>query len=211
MSPLAIGATVGVGAAIALGLSSNAEASQSPAVDYNLPSTDELFPVYNDTANMSTNPMPTLVNSPDANLQAFLSVIRKAESNNDYYALVGGGRFDSLSCHPSFTDATMRTKSAYGLGPGWRNSHAAGAYQFQPATWRDCVAGLRMNGDFSRESQDKGAVFLIKRRGALENVLAGDVQGAIIKLQAEWQFLTVPAWPASRVSSTYADFGGSFA
>lgn len=148
-------------------------------------------------------------NTTNENLQAFLAVLRLGESAGDYGALVGGGRVVDLSHHPAFTDASMTTKSTWGTGPGWRNSHAAGAYQFQPQTWKECSVGCHLNGAFDQASQDTAAVYLIKRHNAYNAVLSGDIDTACSLLTNEWQSLPVRgvAW----VSVNYEQNGGTLA
>jgi muramidase (phage lysozyme) len=160
--------------------------------------------------NDGSNPL-NYPNTEAEQIDAFLSVIRYAESADDYGAIVGGGRNMDLSHHIAFTDATMARKSAYGNGAGYRGSHAFGAYQFQPQTWKECSDALGLNGDMSQGNQDKAAVFLIKRRGAYQAILDGDIQVACDLLKNEWQFLTLPRWDWLTVANTFVDNGGSTA
>jgi hypothetical protein len=48
-------------------------------------------------------------------------------------------------------------------------SHAAGMYQWQPSTWRDAVTAMAKDGieikDFSPESQEKVATYMLERQG----------------------------------------------
>ena len=77
------------------------------------------------------------------------------------------------------------------LGPGFR-SNAAGRYQFMSFTWDDYkVSGA----DFSPAWQDKIAVRLIQfKRQALDEVIAGNIAGALLKLSWEWASLPVGPW-----------------
>ena len=138
----------------------------------------------------------------NANLSAFLRVIRAGESSQDdiaYRTLYGGGVFDDFSSHPN----TVVTAGGY-------TSTAAGAYQFLYRTWK----GLGLP-DFSPANQDKGAVMLIERRGALQDVEAGRFERAIQKCNKEWASLpgspygqkTMSMEQAKRV---YEEYGGTF-
>jgi len=114
------------------------------------------------------------------NLSAFLLMIQYAEGTigaNAYRMLYGGGLFNDYSRHPN----TAITK--YGI-----TSTAAGAYQFLYSTWRGLQQNLKLP-DFSPSSQNRGAIELIKRRGALGDVLAGRFTQAIYKCRKEWASL----------------------
>lgn len=72
-----------------------------------------------------------------------LSLIKQYESNNNYNVGYGGA------------DLSKAPLDEYGF-PSWEGkdgSHAAGAYQFEPATWRKYASQLGIK-DFSPESQD---------------------------------------------------------
>jgi lysozyme len=114
------------------------------------------------------------------NLKAFLIMIQYSEDTygkNAYRKLYGGGTFSDLSKHPN-------TKiSKWGL-----TSTAAGAYQILNKTWLGLQQELGLQ-DFSPASQDRAAIALIKRRGALEDVMAGKFVQAITKCRKEWASL----------------------
>lgn len=132
-----------------------------------------------------------------ANLRAFLALIRWCEGTageDGYRTRFGGGLFDSFSDHPGGT--VTRT-----LGGKPITSSAAGAYQFLQSTWDECRDALGLP-DFSPESQDKAAIFLIKRRGALEDVEAGRIEAAIAKCAKEWA--SFPGSPYSQPTKTLA-------
>lgn len=114
-----------------------------------------------------------------ANRQAMLRVIRFAEGTADdrgYNRIFGGQEVDDLTHHPDICVKFRRTCSS-----------AAGAYQFLTTTWNSL--GLP---DFTPANQDKGAIELIRRRGALGDVDAGRFEDAIAKLSPEWASL--PRW-----------------
>jgi len=105
------------------------------------------------------------------------------ESGKSYQRVVGaGGYFDPTKKeHPNkvgiITDA----------GP----STAAGAFQIVNKTWNDPKLGFSKNlGDFGDPSNQVAAgAALIQRRGALEDVLAGNIVDATKKLPREWEGL----------------------
>lgn len=146
------------------------------------------------------------------NVAAFLAVVRAGEGTagpDGYRTLFGGGLFDSFADHP---------RQAFKSKWGWTS--AAGAYQFMVAipgktkvdTWTECVKALNLP-DFSPESQDLAAVFLIDRRKALDDVLAGRVEAAIARCADEWASLPgsrygQPTRSLKQALKTYAEHGG---
>jgi muramidase (phage lysozyme) len=111
------------------------------------------------------------------NVKTFLDFLAKAEGG-DYNVVVGGGTFDDFSKHPGRVG--LRTKE----GP----STAAGRYQITKTTFDDVAPKLGLK-DFSPRSQDLAAVYLLQRRGALEDVAGGNWDEAINKLGKEWASL----------------------
>lgn len=165
----------------------------------------------------------------DANVRAFLAMIRTAEGTadgNGYRALFGHRPdaprlFTGWADHPriasQFTDRNGRRL--------WTS--AAGAYQFMAIsrtptggattvdTW-DRVSRALGLPDFSPASQDAAAVELIRRRGALADVRAGRFEAAVGKCRAEWASLPGAGYGQREVdldtlAQAYADAGGSFA
>ena len=106
-------------------------------------------------------------------VRATLDTIAWAEGA-DYNVKFGGGRF-SGNQHPNDCIPFRDTCST-----------AAGRYQFLYSTWR----GLGLP-DFSPTNQDVGALMLIRGRGALDEILAGDFAGALRSgaLGREWASL----------------------
>ncbi len=88
------------------------------------------------------------------------------------------------------------------LGGHELTSTAAGAYQFLARTWDECAAACGLK-DFSPASQDTAALFLIDRREALGDVLAGDWPAAIGKCNKEWASL--PGSPYGQPTRPLAD------
>jgi len=105
----------------------------------------------------------------DANLRAFLKLIRDAESSDDYRALVGGGRFNSFATHPTFGEGFKGIPTKYRRKDGSViNSTAAGAYQIVSTTFIGLIKTGKFPGPetFSPENQDAMAIELIRQRGA---------------------------------------------
>lgn len=140
------------------------------------------------------------------NLSAFLRVIREGETSQDdraYRMLFGGELFDSFADHPR----KLVKKSGY-------SSTAAGAYQFLSGTWDECKKALKLP-DFSPGSQDKAAVFLIKRRKALNDVIAGRFENAVGKCGLEWASLPgspygQPTKTMDKARKVYEKYGGKY-
>jgi len=144
------------------------------------------------------------------NVRAFLKAIRLGEGTSDakgYQRIVGGGEFrvppwahpERPVYIPSISD--------------W--STAAGAYQFLAKTWKGLVKKYGFE-DFSPASQDEAAVGLIAGRGALDDVLAGNIETAIWKCRQEWASLPGSAHgqrtePLARVLAEYKANGGTIA
>jgi len=126
-----------------------------------------------------------LLNHPK--IRAMLNVIKKAEGA-DYNTRVGGGKFSDLSKKPG-QKVFIKSINDY--------SSAEGAYQFLNGTWDNVSKKLGLK-DFSPYSQDLAAVHLIKQRGAVEDILNDNFEGAINKLSKEWASL-----PTSRGGSVY--------
>lgn len=139
-------------------------------------------PVVASPAAPATTAPTKTIGTPDQNRQRFLDYIARAEGA-DYDVIVGGKRFSDFSRHPGVVGAV--TKEGV--------STAAGRYQITGTTYRDIAPKLGIT-DFSKESQDKIALELIRRKGALADVDSGNWEGAINKLGGIW---------ASFPSSTY--------
>lgn len=94
-----------------------------------------------------------------------------------YRKIYGGSLVNDLSKHPN------KPTTKWGI-----TSTAAGAYQILSKTWAELQAKLKLP-DFSPLSQDKAAIELIRRRKALEDVMAGRFTQAIAKCRKEWASL----------------------
>jgi muramidase (phage lysozyme) len=140
----------------------------------------------------------------DPNVKAYFAVIRAGEGTSDsggYSRHYGGTSFDSFADHPRIAITAGR----------W-TSTAAGAYQHLARTWDECAAALEL-ADFSPKNQDLAALFLIDRRKALEDVLAGRIEQAISKCNREWASLPgspygQPVRTMEQALATYRAHGG---
>lgn len=152
--------------------------------------------------------IPVEIDLNNQNLQAFLAMIRTAEGTagqGGYRMLFGGQLFASYADHP-------RQLVSAQLGGRKIHSTAAGAYQFLSRTWDEARAALSLP-DFSPESQDMAAAWLIRRRGALRDVLDGRLSIAIAKCAKEWASLPgspygQPTISSAKARSLFAQYGG---
>jgi len=143
------------------------------------------------------------------NIDAFLWAIRVSEGTdglNGYSMLVGGGLFGSFADHPR----VLVDLPKLGI-----KSSAAGAYQILRRTWDD-VRGVIGAPDFSPAWQDRAAVELIRRRGALADVRAGRFATAIDKCKKEWASLPGAGYgqhenSLARLQNAYVSAGGMLA
>ena len=145
------------------------------------------------------------------NMRAFLMMIRTAEGTagpDGYRTLFGGGLFEGFEDHP-------RQRITRKLGGTPITSSAAGAYQFLERTWDEVQAKLDLP-DFSPNSQDRGAVELIRRRGALKLVEVGHFEQAVEKVRKEWASMpgagySQPEKKLAFLQEVYEDNGGTIA
>jgi lysozyme len=158
----------------------------------------------------------------DQNTSAFLWMIRVGEgtaSDNGYNELCGGGFVDDLSDHPAnlgwrglpLSDTQCR---GAGRGPGCVST-AAGAYQFIKPTWNSLKNNIGLP-DFSPASQDAAAVEMIRQRGALDAVQAGDITTAIQKCASTWASFSGAGYGQNEVAlqtmiDNYTAAGGALA
>lgn len=107
-----------------------------------------------------------------------------AETDDGYNVLVGSTaaapkRFISYDRHP----AIMVELPKLGI-----RSSAAGRYQILFRTFDGLATALHVS-DFKPETQDRMAIELIRRRGALDDVKRGDVEAALPLCSKEWASL----------------------
>jgi|GEM_PF-2690391 len=119
----------------------------------------------------------------NANVRAFLRVIRRGETGNENDPAQYRRR---QSKNQVYFDAPpwVHPRS---IAPGGATT-AAGAYQLKDGTWKDRAEDMGLK-DFSPLSQDLAAVGCIAFRGALPAVLRGDTRAAYALLVDEWTSL----------------------
>lgn len=139
--------------------------------------------------------------SAERNMEAFLALIRRIESNDDYFALVYGGQFNDTSDHPANLGWPGMARPDDG-----RLTTAAGAYQITRTTWNDIRQGLP---DFSPQSQDLAAIKLLHRRRAFDDVVNGNTADAIRKLKNEWEAFR--KYDSASLIAMYRSLGGNYA
>jgi len=156
-----------------------------------------------------------------SNLAAFLSMIATSEGTDraaDPYRVCYGYRhtIDSFADHPAVT-GEWKGEDISDLGPQYAGkvSTAAGRYQMRRQTWLECKTALGLP-DFSPASQDKAAVFLIRRRRAIDAVQAGRVADAIALCRQEWASLPGAGYgqgerQLATLESAYTNAGGTLA
>jgi muramidase (phage lysozyme) len=123
--------------------------------------------------------------------QAFLDALAQGESGGDYRILCGGGHFTSFDTFPQWAGFQ---------GPAGI-SHAAGKYQFEPATWREVAERLGLT-DFTPGSQDAGAWDLARRvyaghtgRSLEEDLALLDTSQVASALHSTWTSLSSDTFP----------------
>lgn len=134
-----------------------------------------------------------------SNVGKFLDFLGAAEGAG-YNTVVGGGSFSSYDRHPDVVG--VRTKE----GP----STAAGKYQITKTTYDDVAPKLGIT-DFSPASQDRIALELIRRKGALADVQSGNYEAAISKLGGTWASLPSSPYNQPKRSTDWVNnyFGGT--
>jgi lysozyme len=129
-------------------------------------------------------PERTAITTVPSDLKPLLDTIRYAEGTDKedgYKTIFSGAKFDDFSKHPDKVYSTIFDGKTLA-------SAAAGAYQYMPDTWNRVSKAINAI-DFSPANQDRGAIFLIKERGALELAKQGQIKQSIFKLCKEWASL----------------------
>jgi len=127
--------------------------------------------------------MTPLAIKTDKNTEKFLMLITATEGTDKnglpYNVLFGYGTFQGYEKHPEkriyFTNPLTGKKDF---------STAAGRYQINKPTYDSL--GMK---DFSPEEQDRAAIKLIKKAGALQDVIDGNFESAIKKTNKIWASL----------------------
>ncbi|UQV43965.1 glycoside hydrolase family 104 protein [Janthinobacterium lividum] len=157
-----------------------------------------------------------------ANERAFLAAIRVGEgtsASNGYSILFGGATFGSFADHPALlgwggVKLTDKMCANAGFGPGCVST-AAGAFQINKPTWLRVRGKLGLS-DFSPESQDAAALWLIGDKGATSDVRAGRVAAAVSKVSKVWASLPGAGYGQGEVKlaafvNNYVNAGGAVA
>jgi len=145
------------------------------------------------------------------NVAAFLAMIRHCEIgerySNPYNVYYGGKIFSNTSDHPVNTGECQRVITK------WGTTSAAGAYQFEVATWNG-LGGKDRYGDFGPGAQDMAATELIAQTGALDDVENGNFFAAVQKVGHLWASLPSstsgqPSHTWDEVALVYGNAGGT--
>lgn len=141
----------------------------------------------------------------DPNVRRYLDTIAYAEGvKHGYNTTFGNGRIEDLSRHPN--------KIWGRTGDG--ATTATGRYQFIGSTWNNLAKKYGLN-DFGARNQDLGAVALIAEKGALNDVMSGNIDAANRKLSSTWASLPYNNSPHQSQRSTaeiakyWASLGGA--
>lgn len=161
----------------------------------------------------------------NANVQAFLKVIRYAEGTagpggyTTIFRTAGGpNTFENFADHPRVAKQfTSQGKTLW--------TSAAGAYQLMAVSPRPGLTPTRIDTwdrlkaklglpDFSPDSQDRAAIALIDQSGALADVKAGRFDSAISKCKGTWASLPgatygQPTKGLADLRNVYAQAGGT--
>lgn len=162
---------------------------------------------------------------PRANERAFLAMIAAAEGTAraaQPYRVCFGYRHTvaDMADHPAITGEWRGEKlpdrmcEAAGRGPGCVST-AAGRYQIIVGTWQEAKRAASLP-DFSPDSQDRAALWLIDRAGALQAVRAGMLADAVNKCRRTWASLPgagygQPERPFAALADAYVNAGGAIA
>lgn len=137
-----------------------------------------------------------LADANNPNVRKFLDMIQKAEGSKGYDYGFNNVKLKNLDDHP-------RTSSTFTQTDGKKNTtNAAGKYQFMEKTWDGVKSRLALT-NFSPESQDAAAVELLRQRGALDDIKAGNWSTALTKTGAEWASLPTSPYKQAKRSMEF--------
>lgn len=128
------------------------------------------------------------------NVAAFLTMVSHSEGTDraaDPYRVCFGYKhtIQDMSDHPAITGEWMGESLAF-LGPAYalEISTAAGRYQINRPTWLDCKMNAGIT-DFTPDSQDTAAQYLIRRKNAMYLVESGHIAAAVNLCASIWASL----------------------
>ena len=130
----------------------------------------------------------------DKRIAAFLDLIAWSEgttestvTKDDGYDVIVSGVDGAhvMSNYQEHPFATGTPPVVVRRGPPELLSTASGRYQITLETWKEFQKSSRANG-FAPATQDLAAYFLLQRRRAIADILAGDIATAIAMCSLEW-------------------------
>lgn len=124
----------------------------------------------------------------DQRLAAFLATIRQFESGNRYNVITGGQTFSDYSQHPQIKVwfYNPRKPGPAGVVNDW--SDAAGAYQMISTTFAQAQRALGLP-DFSPDSQDAAAAWILQNLGVPALLNNGNIADAFVRASGTWAAL----------------------
>jgi len=145
---------------------------------------------------MQTNYQELIKNQ---NIRTFLDLIAATEGvKHGYNTGFGNTQLSSLDDHP-------RQSKNFKQTDGKKNTTtAAGRYQFLQGTWDEAAKAVGAQ-DFGPASQDMAAVYLLKRAGALDDVLKGNFDAAVKKSGSTWASLPSSKYAQPKKSKAFVD------
>jgi lysozyme len=135
--------------------------------------------------------------NPEARIAALLAVIRQLESHNDYAIVYIDPRNGAPAKYPTghFSDFSRFPFDASNEGAlisigefAGQHSTASGAYQINLPTYREFAPRLGIT-DFSPASQDALGLAILKKTGAYDASISGDIAPAFQLASTRWASL----------------------
>lgn len=155
------------------------------------------------------------------NVKAFLWMLRYGEgtaTEDGYRVVFGGAHLAGLDGVPGtaddFADHPRKVVTRTMKGKVYKSS-AAGAYQAMPPTWDEEVARWGFT-NFEPKTQDMFAVARLIYRKALQDVIDGRFERAVMKCNKEWASLPgspygQPVVTMEQARKHYEEHGGTYA
>lgn len=137
-----------------------------------------------------------LADANNPNVRKFLDMIQKSEGSKGYDYGFNNVKLANLDTHPGTSHKFKQTDGKD------NTTTAAGAYQFIGKTWNGVKDKLALT-DFGPQSQDAAAVELLRQRGALDDIKAGNWSSALTKTGAEWASLPTSPYKQAKRSMDF--------